>query len=44
MHEVLDKGLVKLAKEKHVVRRTDRLDMTIAVEWDTKPQTKQMTR
>ena len=31
----------KLALEKRVVRLTDRLDMTIAVDWDIKQQTKQ---
>ena len=32
----------KLAHEKSVVRLTDRLDMTIAVDWDVKPQTNQI--
>ena len=33
--------LVKLAQEKvTVVRLTDRLNMTIAVDWEVKPQTK----
>ena len=36
--------LVKLAQEKSVVRWTDRLDMTIAVDWDIKPKTKQNKR
>ena len=30
-----------LAQETSVVRLSDRLDMTIAVDWDVKPQTKQ---
>ena len=34
-------SLPKLAKEKSVVRSTDCLDMTIAVDWDIKHQTKQ---
>ena len=38
MHEELVNSLVKLAKEKSVVRQTDRLNMTIAVDWDIKPQ------
>ena len=37
MHEVLVNCLVKLAQDKGVVY----LDMTIAVDWDVKPQTKQ---
>ena len=40
MHEVLVNRLVKLALEKSVVRRTDHPDMTIAVDWDVKHQTK----
>ena len=39
MHKV--NRFVKLAQEKGVVRLTDRLDMTIAVDWDVKPQTEQ---
>ena len=39
MHKV--NRFVKLAQEKGVVRLTDRLDMTIAVDCDEKPQTKQ---
>ena len=31
----------KHAKEKSLVRFTDRLDMTIAVDWEMKPQTNQ---
>ena len=34
LHKVLVNHLVKLAQEKIVVRRTDRPDMTIAVDWD----------
>ena len=41
VHKVLVNCLVKLAQEKSVVRRTDCLDMTIAVDWDVKPQSKQ---
>ena len=41
VHEVLVKCLIKLALEKSVVRWTDCLDMTIAVDWDVKPQIKQ---
>ena len=41
MHEVLVKRLVKLSQEKSVVRSTDRLNITIAVDWEVKPQTKQ---
>ena len=41
MHEVLVNCLVKLAQEKSVVRLTDRPNMTIAVDWDVKHQTKQ---
>ena len=40
MHEVLVNRLVKLAQEKSVVRITDRLNMTIAVDWDVMSQTK----
>ena len=42
VHDVLVKCFVKLAQEKSVVRLTDHLDMTIAVDWDVKPQTKQI--
>ena len=38
---ILVKCLVKLAHEKSVVRRTDRPDMTIAIDWDVKHQIKQ---
>ena len=38
MHEVLVNRLVKLVQEKVWL---DCLDMTIAVDWDVKPQTKQ---
>ena len=41
VHKVLVNRLVKLAQEKSVVRLTDRPDMTIAVDWDVKHQTKQ---
>ena len=41
VHEELVNCLVKLAQEKSVVRRTDRPDTTIAVDWDVKNQTKQ---
>ena len=40
VHEVLVNPLVKLAQEKSVVRLTDHPDMTIAVGWDVKHQTK----
>ena len=40
VHKVLVNRLVKLAKEKSVVRLTDRPDMTIAVDWDIKNQIK----
>ena len=38
--ECLCTKLDKLARGKSVARRTDRLAMTIAVDWDIKPQTK----
>ena len=41
MHKVLVNCLVKHAEEKRVFRRTDCLDMTIAVDWDVKQQNKQ---
>ena len=41
MHEVLANCLVKLAQEKSVARRTDRPDMTIAIDLDVNDQTKQ---
>ena len=41
MQEVLVNRLVKLAKEKSVVRCTDRPDMTIAVDGDAKHQSRQ---
>ena len=41
VHQVLVNCLVKLVQEKSVVRWTDQLDMTIAVDWDVKNQTKQ---
>ena len=40
VQEVLVNRLVELAQENSVVRWTDRLDITIAVYWDVKPQTK----
>ena len=40
VHKVLVNCLAKLAQEKSVVRWTGRLDMTIAVDWDVKNQTK----
>ena len=39
VHEVLVNPF-KLAQDKSVVRLTDRPDMTIAVDWDVKQQTK----
>ena len=36
VQEVLGDRLVKLAQENSVVRSTDCLDMTIAVDWDIK--------
>ena len=33
VHKVLVNLLVKVAQEKSVIRRTDHLDMTIAVDW-----------
>ena len=44
MHEVLLNCLVKLNQEKSVVRRTELPDMTIAVDWDVKHQTKQTNK
>ena len=41
VHEVLVNRLAKLAEEKSVVRPTYHLDMSIAVDWDIKPLTKQ---
>ena len=41
VHKVLVKCLVKLAQEKSMVGSTDSPDMTIAVDWDLKNQTKQ---
>ena len=37
-------SLSKLVLEKSVVRLTDHLDMTIAVDWGIKPQTKQTNK
>ena len=42
VHKVLLNPLVKLAEENSVFRSTDDLHMTIAVDWDIKPQTKQI--
>ena len=42
-HKVLVNCLVQLAQEKSVVRLTDHLDMTIAVDRDVKNQTKPKT-
>ena len=44
VHKVLVSCLVKLVQEKSVVRLTDRPDMTIAVDWDIKKQTKKKPR
>ena len=44
VNEVLVNCLVKLAQEKSVVRWTNCLDMTIAVDWDVKNQTKKKTK
>ena len=44
MHEVLVNRLVKLAQEKSVVRWIDHPNMTIAVDWDIKHQTKTKTK
>ena len=41
MHKVLVNRLVKLAHETSVVRLNEHPDMTIAVDWDVKNQTKQ---
>ena len=41
MHGLLVIGFVKLAEETSVVKLTDRLVMTIAIDWDVKPQTRQ---
>ena len=41
MNEALVNGFVKFAQEKSVVRLTNHLDLTIAVDLDVKPQTKQ---
>ena len=40
VHKVLANHLVKRAQGKSVVSWTDRLDMTIAVDWEVKHQTK----
>ena len=44
VHKILVICLLKLAQEKSVVRSTDRLDMTIAVDLDVKHQTKQTNK
>ena len=41
VHKVLVNRFVKACPGKCVVRLTDCLDMTIAVDWNVKPQTKQ---
>ena len=41
MYEVLVNRLFRLAQEKSVVG-TDRADMTVAVDWDVKQQTKSL--
>ena len=41
VHKVLVNSLVKLAHEKSVVKWTDRPNMTLAVDWDVKHQTKE---
>ena len=41
MHEVLVSHLVLSLPSESMVRLTDRLTMTIAVDWDVKQQTKQ---
>ena len=43
VQEVLVNHLVKLAQKKSVVRKTDCPDMTIAVDWEVKHQTNQIT-
>ena len=43
MHKVLVNHLVA-CQGKSVVRLTDRLNMTIAVDWDVKPQTNKQMR
>ena len=44
VHKVLVNELVKLVEEKSVVRGTDRLNMTIAVGWEVKHQSKQTNK
>ena len=45
VHGVLvNRFVVKLAKENSVVRQTDRPDKTIAVDWDVKHQAKQTNK
>ena len=44
VHGLLVNCSVKLAQEKCVFKWTDRLDLTIAVDWDIKSQTKQTKR
>ena len=41
---VLVNHLVRLSQEKSVVRLADRPNMTIAVDWDVKNQTKQTNK
>ena len=44
VHKVLVNPFVKLTQEKSVGRWIDRPDMTIAVDWDVKDQTKQANK
>ena len=41
MHRVLVNSFVFSLPRKSAVRSTDRLDLTIAIDWDIKSQTKQ---
>ena len=43
MHKVLV-NLFQACPGKNVARLTDSLDMTLAVDWDVKPQTKQTNK
>ena len=44
MYEILVNHLVEFAQEKSVARWTDRLEITIAVDWDVKYQAKQTNK
>ena len=44
MQEVPVNPLVKLAQERVWLRLPDHLNMTIAVDWDVKPHTKQLNK